>query len=102
MLCVSKLLTPKRFQSFGFIREAEVSKLVRNIYIYEGSVINLSTQIVFMANDIISRAVFGGRYGDQKAFLTALGQMSEVLAGFSIVDFFPLITVLPLLNRDEN
>ena len=97
-LCISKLFAPKRIQSFRFVREEEVSKLVRNIYANEGSVVNLSAQIVFMANDIIARAVFGRRYRDQMAFLSALGDMSKLLAGFSIVDFYPSIKVLPLLT----
>ena len=97
-LCISKLLNPKRIQSFRFIREEEVSKLVRNIYANEGSVVNLSIQVVFMTNDIIARALLGGGYRDQVAFLSALGHMSKLLAGFSIVDFYPSIKVLPLLT----
>ncbi|XP_061366441.1 desmethyl-deoxy-podophyllotoxin synthase-like [Gastrolobium bilobum] len=97
-LCTSKLLNAKKVQSFRLIREEEVSKLIRNIFANEGSIVNLSMQIVLMANDIISRAAFGKKCRDQVAFFSALGQMSKMLAGFSIVDYYPSIKVLPLLT----
>ncbi|TKY59971.1 cytochrome P450 family 71 protein [Spatholobus suberectus] len=97
-ICISELLNAKHVQSLRHIREDEVSKLVKNIYANEGSIINLTKEIESVTNAIIARAANGKRCKDQEAFISTMEQMLELLGGFSIADFYPSIKVIPLLT----
>ncbi|KAJ4794508.1 hypothetical protein LUZ62_045754 [Rhynchospora pubera] len=69
-ICVLHLLSTKRVQSFGFIREQEVSLLVDKIGLIfssnsgSGSVVNLSQMLLKLANDIICRSALGHKFSD--------------------------------------
>ncbi|XP_054797520.1 cytochrome P450 71D10-like [Prosopis cineraria] len=93
-ICSSELLSAKRVQSFRFIREEEVSELVKTISENEGSEINLSNMIMSMTNAIVARAAFGERSRDQEAFLRCAKQALKLAGGFYIADFFPSMKLL--------
>ncbi|XP_078174665.1 cytochrome P450 71A1-like isoform X2 [Carex rostrata] len=69
-ICVLHLLSTKRVQSFGFIRQQEVSLLIDKIRLISssnrgcGSVVNLSRMLVKLTNDIICRATLGRKLSD--------------------------------------
>ncbi|XP_054815522.1 cytochrome P450 71D10-like [Prosopis cineraria] len=95
-ICTLELLTAKRVRSFRFIREEEVSVLVKDVLSASGSVINLSEKIFSTITSIVARAAFGRKSGngDQEAFLSTLDDVTKMVGGFSIVDLFPSIEVL--------
>ncbi|XP_028799672.1 cytochrome P450 71D10-like [Neltuma alba] len=95
-ICTLELLTAKRVRSFRFIREEEVSALVKDVFSSAGSVINLSEKIFSTITSIVARAAFGRKSGngDQEAFLSTLDDITKMVGGFSIVDLFPSIEVL--------
>ncbi|RWR94943.1 cytochrome P450 71B10-like protein [Cinnamomum micranthum f. kanehirae] len=60
-VCVVELFNQKRIQSFGFIREEEVARMVASIseYCSSSKAINLSDLLVTLTSNIICRAAFG-------------------------------------------
>ncbi|XP_078175103.1 cytochrome P450 71A1-like [Carex rostrata] len=69
-ICVLHLLSTKRVQSFGFIRQQEVSLLIDKIRLISssnegcGSVVNLSRMLVKLTNDIVCRVTLGHKFSD--------------------------------------
>ncbi|KAK8919163.1 Cytochrome P450 71D7 [Platanthera zijinensis] len=90
-LCLLELFSAKRVQSFRYIREAEISNLIRSIAeaAASGVSVDLSHQLSLLANNITSRAVVGGKTADQKLFQSALAAVVELASGFNVVDIFP-------------
>ncbi|XP_057724668.1 cytochrome P450 71D10-like isoform X4 [Arachis stenosperma] len=85
-ICTTELLTAKRVQSFRHIREAEVSELVKAISQSEGSIFNLSHNILSMTYGIVARIAFALQIG----------------GGNCIADLYPSIRVLlEMMSRDK-
>ncbi|KAK8953328.1 Cytochrome P450 71D7 [Platanthera guangdongensis] len=80
-LCLLELFSTKRVQSFRYIREAEISNLIRSIAeaAASGVSVDLSHQLSLLSNNITSRAVVGGKTTDQKLFVTAEEDITDVL-----------------------
>lgn len=97
-ICNVELLSAKRVQSFGYIREEEVSALVRKISANEGSVINLSDHIFSLITGITARAAFGKKYRDHESFLSTMEKALKLAGGFSLSDLYPSVKVLPLIT----
>ncbi|KAL2932908.1 Cytochrome P450 71A1 [Bienertia sinuspersici] len=93
-ICILELLSTKRVQSYKFIREEEVSRLVHRIEGYSSQEINLTKLLGLYANDVLSRVVLkrnfseGGEY-HLHGFQSMLDEYQELLGGFSLGDFFP-------------
>jgi cytochrome P450 len=98
-ICVIELLSVKRVQSFRYIREEEVSNLVKSISASEGSVVNLTHKILAMTYGITARAAFGKKSKHQKAFKSAIEETARLLGGFCIADLYPSIKILQRVNR---
>ncbi|KAJ8748031.1 hypothetical protein K2173_011852 [Erythroxylum novogranatense] len=66
-ICVVELLSQKRVQSFQFVREQEVAKLVEKIKrsCLDGAVINLSRMLLSVSNNMISRTALGRVYEEE-------------------------------------
>lgn len=90
-ICVLELLTPKRVQSFGSIREEEVLEMVRDIFSAAPEPVNLSNKLGLLTNDIIARVCFGKKVTEQEGFLLVMKDVMELLGGSSVGDFFPLL-----------
>lgn len=93
-----ELLTPKRVESFRPIREEEVSKLVKEIALSEGSVINLTEKINSMAYGTTARIAFGTKSKDQEAYIGLMKEVLKLVGGFSLADLYPSIGVLQVLT----
>ncbi|KAK4278316.1 hypothetical protein QN277_016180 [Acacia crassicarpa] len=93
-----ELLTPKRVESFRPIREEEVSKLVKEIALSEGSVINLTKKINSMAYGMTARIAFGAKSNDQEAYIGLMKEVLKLVGGFSLADLYPSIGVLQVLT----
>ncbi|XP_078174667.1 cytochrome P450 71A1-like [Carex rostrata] len=69
-ICVLHLLSARRVQSFGFIRQQEVSLLIDKIRLSASNpggystVVNLSQMLFKLTNDIICRATLGYKFSD--------------------------------------
>ncbi|KDP30978.1 hypothetical protein JCGZ_11354 [Jatropha curcas] len=93
-VCVLELLSAKRVQSFGYVREEEVARLVRRIGESYPQPTNLSKMIGLYANDVLCRAALGrdfsggGEY-DRNDFEKMLNDYQDLLGGFSLGDYFP-------------
>lgn len=93
-ICILELLSAKRVQSFSFVREEEVGRLVHRIAESYPRPSNLSKILVLYANSVLCRVAFGrdfsaaGEY-DRYGFQKMLEEYQILLGGFSLGDFFP-------------
>jgi cytochrome P450 len=93
-ICVLELLSAKRVQSYSFVREEEVARLVRRVAESYPGTTDLSKLLGLYANDVLCRVAFGrdfsggGEY-DRHGFQKMLEEYQVLLGGFSIGDFFP-------------
>ena len=97
-ICVSKLLSAKRVQSFCRIREEEVNNLVKSISLSEGVPINLSEKIFSSTNCIASRAAIGKKCKYEKEFISLIKEMFTLGGGFDLPDLFPSLKFLGFLT----
>lgn len=94
-VCVLELLSHKRVQSFGAVREEEVALLIASIKRLSSSTINLSEMLFDLSNNIVCRAAFGHKYGGRgydegrNKFHGLLEDMQELFGSFIVADFFP-------------
>ncbi|XP_026377939.1 cytochrome P450 71A1-like, partial [Papaver somniferum] len=98
-ICVLELLSAKRVHCFKNLREEEVDAVIQKISSScssreEGEVvINLSTVLLTLTNNIISRCAFGAKH--ESVHGDKFGQLSRdllsLLGAFSFSDFFPSI-----------
>ncbi|KAK4341905.1 hypothetical protein RND71_037721 [Anisodus tanguticus] len=96
-ICATEILTSKRVQSFGSIRE-EVFNLISSFSFNKGSIINLSTRIFSMTYAITARAAFGKQSKYQEEFIKCVEDVVKVYAGFSISDVYPSIKLLETIS----
>ncbi|KAK6947055.1 Cytochrome P450, partial [Dillenia turbinata] len=57
-----------------------------------------SKEISSLTNGIISRAAFGEKCKDVKAFISLINELMEVTSGFTVCDVFPSLTWLQVLS----
>ncbi|XVF54585.1 hypothetical protein PTKIN_Ptkin05aG0193100 [Pterospermum kingtungense] len=93
-ICILELLSAKRVQSFSFVREQEVARLIHRIAESYPGTTNLSKMLGLYANDILCRVAFGRDFSqggdyDRHGFRKMLEEYQELLGGFSPGDFFP-------------
>ncbi|XP_050903640.1 cytochrome P450 71D10 [Lathyrus oleraceus] len=98
-ICVIELLSVKRVQSFGSIREEEVADLVKSISANEGLVVNLTHQIFSMTYGIVARAAFGKRSKHQQVFKSAITEIINMVGGIYIADLYPSIKMLRRMSK---
>ncbi|KAJ4978509.1 hypothetical protein NE237_009289 [Protea cynaroides] len=110
-ICILELLSAKRVESFGFVRQEEVARLVGQISESCPGTTNLSKLLGLYANEIVCRSTFGrgfsegGEY-DRHGFQKMLEEYQELLGGLSLGDFFPSMEwihmITGLKSRLEN
>ncbi|KAJ8773772.1 hypothetical protein K2173_006422 [Erythroxylum novogranatense] len=94
-----ELLSAKRVESFGSIREDEVSNLIRNISSKTESPINLSKMLSSLTIRVISKTAFGNTIEPQ-TFVRLVDNLSQMLDGFCISDIFPSYKLLHLITGE--
>ncbi|KAL5998232.1 hypothetical protein ACLOJK_009170 [Asimina triloba] len=93
-ICILELLSNRRVQSFGFVREEETARLVQRIASAYPNPVSLTKMLGLFANDVLCRVAFardfsqGGDY-DRHGFQKMLEEYQVLLGGFSVGDFFP-------------
>lgn len=93
-ICILELLSTKRVQSYSFVREEEIARLVCRIADSYPGTTNLSKMLGLYANDVLCRVAFGRNFSaegeyDKHGFQKMLEEYQELLGGFSLGDFFP-------------
>ncbi|CAJ1943742.1 unnamed protein product [Sphenostylis stenocarpa] len=93
-ICVLELLSTKRVQAFGVIREEEVAELVnklREASSNGASYVNLSEMIMSTSNNIVCKCALGRKFeGDDDNRVKVLARETMIhLAAFTVRDYFP-------------
>lgn len=93
-ICILELLSTKRVQSFSFVREEEVARLVHRVAENYPNKTDLTKILGLYSNDVLCRVAFGKDFSgagdyDRYGFQKMLEEYQELLGGFSIGDFFP-------------
>ncbi|ERN14474.1 hypothetical protein AMTR_s00174p00028950 [Amborella trichopoda] len=93
-ICILELLSIKRVESFRFVREEEVVRLMETIETSKGTV-NLSHLFLSLTNNITGRIAFGRSYDK---FYVLLNELQILLGGFSLGDLFPSMDWIDVLT----
>ncbi|KAF8018538.1 hypothetical protein BT93_H3423 [Corymbia citriodora subsp. variegata] len=95
-ICVTELLSPKRVGSFQLVREEEMARLLGVLRSLSGLEVDMSKVFFGLANDVLCRVAFGKRFitesseeGEKNHLVRVLTEAQDLLAGFSMGDFFP-------------
>ncbi|KAF5476681.1 hypothetical protein F2P56_003396 [Juglans regia] len=106
-ICIFELLSAKRVQSYSFVREEEVARLVHRVEESYPSTTNLTKMLGLYANDVLSRVAFGrdfsggGEY-DRHGFQEILHEIQILLGGFNLGDFFPSMEFIDSLTGTKS
>ncbi|XP_038708922.1 cytochrome P450 71AP13-like [Tripterygium wilfordii] len=89
-----ELLSVKQVQSYSFVREEEVTRLVNRIAESCPCTISLTKVLHLYANAVVCRVSLGRDFSeggdyDRHGFEKMLDDYQELLGGFSLGDFFP-------------
>ncbi|KAJ4814445.1 Cytochrome P450 [Rhynchospora pubera] len=89
-VCISELLSVKRVQTFGKIREEEVANLISGIKkaCFSSNSVNLSKVLQDTSNRIVTRVAFGDRIAAQ-GYGQILEENQHLLGEFWVVDYLP-------------
>ena len=99
-ICVLRLLSNKRVQSFRNVRYEELEIFMGKIE-KSKSAINLSDSFASLTNDIICRVALGRKYGgdeDGKKFKTLLKDFNQLLGVFNVGDYIPSLGWINKIN----
>ncbi|KAK4483057.1 hypothetical protein RD792_010233 [Penstemon davidsonii] len=93
-LCVIELFTVKRVQSFGHVREKEVTRMINSISDLSHKPIEVNEKIFSLTNNVICSIAFGKSYEGQQfegygKFQEAIDEAMAMLSSFWVADFFP-------------
>jgi len=99
-ICTLELLSAKRVQSFSFIREDEVNKLIESIgaCACRGSQVNVSKSVSSLVSSIVMRTAFGKKCEYEERLLCLLKEGAELAGGFDVADLFPSMKPLHLIT----
>ncbi|XP_037415996.1 zealexin A1 synthase-like [Triticum dicoccoides] len=102
-ICVMELLSSTQVKRMEGIRADEVGSLLRDIAATAstGAPINVSEKVMALSNDVVTRAVFGGKFAQQCEYLHELKEVLRLLGSFSPVDLFPSSRLVWWLSSDE-
>lgn len=84
-----ELLSAKKVQSFGPIREQELHGFMEFLRLSSGKPINVHKKITELVNNVVCKASFGKNCKHQHALLEFLDEFARVNSGFYVADLFP-------------
>ncbi|XP_022716765.1 cytochrome P450 71D10-like [Durio zibethinus] len=90
-VCTTELLSASRVQSFRSIREGEVLNLIKTLQQSNGKPINIGEKIFSMTYGITARAAFGKKCKDQEIYIANITEITKLVSGFCLADFYPSI-----------
>ncbi|OVA20835.1 Cytochrome P450 [Macleaya cordata] len=108
-ICILQLLSPKRVQSYRFVREEEIALMIEKIKqnsctsssssSSSSDLVDLSKTLALLANDIISRVALGKKYrGEDEGGSGYKKMIGEFLALLIVIDIGELIPWLGWVN----
>ncbi|VAI35790.1 unnamed protein product [Triticum turgidum subsp. durum] len=101
-VCIMELLSSTQVNRMEGIRAEETASLLRSITASAGAAtINVTQKAMALSNDVVTRAVFGGRFEQQDEYLGELHKAFELLGAFCLVDLFPSSRLVRWLTNDE-
>ncbi|XP_020166192.1 cytochrome P450 71D7 [Aegilops tauschii subsp. strangulata] len=100
-VCIVELLSSKQVKRMEGIRAKEVANLIRSMTALNGATVNISEKMATLSNNIVSRAVFGGKFPQQEEYLRELDKISQLMGGFCLVDLFPSSRLARWLSSGE-
>ncbi|VAH12403.1 unnamed protein product [Triticum turgidum subsp. durum] len=102
-VCVMELLSSTQVKRMEGIRAEEVGSLLRGITAAAsaGHTINVSEKVMALSNDVVTRAVFGGKFSQQGEYLCELDKAFKLLGGFCLIDLFPSSWLVRWLSNGE-
>uniref|UniRef100_A0ACD5UG47 Uncharacterized protein n=1 Tax=Avena sativa TaxID=4498 RepID=A0ACD5UG47_AVESA len=103
-ICIVELLSSKQVRRMEGIKAKEVGNLLRSITgdaVPSGAAVNLSAKLAAFSSDIVTRAVFGGKFTQKEEFLRELDTVNELVGGFCLVDLFPSSRLVRWLSNAE-
>ncbi|CAK9143941.1 unnamed protein product [Ilex paraguariensis] len=88
-ICILELLSATRVQSYSFVREEEVARLVHRVAEFYPGTTDLTKMLGMYANDVLCRIAFGRDFSaggdyDRRGFQKMLEEYQVLLGGFSI------------------
>ncbi|XP_028754935.1 cytochrome P450 71D8-like [Neltuma alba] len=100
-ICTLELFSAKKVQSFSYVREDEVSKLIESVQSSVGSVFDLTNKMYSLTSSVVMRVAFGDKHKDQEQLLQLLTAVLEQISGFKLVDLFPSLKLIHLITGVE-
>uniref|UniRef100_A0ACD5ZEK8 Uncharacterized protein n=1 Tax=Avena sativa TaxID=4498 RepID=A0ACD5ZEK8_AVESA len=102
-VCVAELLSSKQVKRMESVRAEEMCSLLRSITLAAsaGATINVSQKVAALSVDVVTRAVFGGKFRQQEDFLREVNQLADLLGGFFLIDLFPSSRLVRWLSNEE-
>ncbi|XP_047068153.1 zealexin A1 synthase-like [Lolium rigidum] len=102
-VCVVELLSAKQVRRMEDIRTDEVGSLLRSITAgaLDGTMVNFSKKVSALSNDVVSRAVFGGKFRQQDEYISELDKAFTLVSGSSLVDLFPSSQLVRWFSNGE-
>jgi len=88
-ICVMKLFSRKRAESWASVRE-EVESMIQSIMGRVGSAVNVGELVFGLTRNITYRAAFGSDFKEgQDKFISIMQEFSKLFGAFNIADFIP-------------
>ncbi|OAY52446.1 cytochrome P450 84A1 [Manihot esculenta] len=88
-ICVMKLFSRKRAESWASVRE-EVDSIIRSVMEKTASQVDIGELLFALTRNITYRAAFGSfSHEGQDEFMKILQEFSKLFGAFNIADFFP-------------
>ncbi|XP_073295283.1 strychnine-11-hydroxylase-like [Primulina huaijiensis] len=104
-IAVLELLTAKRVQSFGKIRDEEVALMIHRVSEHGRNPVDLSSLTFSMSNNVVCRVAFGTMSTDDRENRDGMNKFQQILlevqhlAGeFNVADFFPWLAWINKFN----
>ncbi|KAM0822800.1 hypothetical protein ACQ4PT_071276 [Festuca glaucescens] len=100
-VCVLELLSAKQVRRMESIRAQEVGNRLASITASNGATLNVSHMVAALSVDVVTQAVFGGKFRQQDEFLHEVDKAFALVAGSSLVDLFPSSRLVRKLSSGE-
>ncbi|EMS54343.1 Cytochrome P450 71D8 [Triticum urartu] len=101
-VCVTELLSSKQVRRMESVRAEEMGSLLRSMTVSAGATLNVSQKVAALSNDVVARAVFGGKFSQQEDFIHASNRIMDLLGGFFLIDLFPSSRLVRWLSSEEH